>query len=141
MAGVYFWIRVYDYVYERDQYEKGTKLDEFYLKDMTNREEVKAHIRNMYSSNSSKDLKFAKPKKVQVESMQLSWSLPNFIMIIFIVSWILSASGVTNQFRGKLVNSLENILVMTTSTLQEMMSLMTILKQPFSAPTSVSVTS
>ncbi|MEK5183240.1 GIY-YIG nuclease family protein [Paenibacillus sp. FSL P4-0288] len=63
MAGVYFWIRVYDYVYERDQYEKGTKLDEFYLKDMTNREEVKAHIRNMYSSNSSKDLKFAKPKK------------------------------------------------------------------------------
>ncbi|WP_240416714.1 GIY-YIG nuclease family protein [Paenibacillus periandrae] len=58
----YYWIRVYDYISERDRFEKGTKLDEFYLKE-TDREAVKQHVRDKYCSNTAKELKFAKPKK------------------------------------------------------------------------------
>lgn len=60
----YYWIRVYDYDYERDGYEKGSLLDEFYLSDIENgREEVREKVKNMYCTNTAAQLKFAKPKK------------------------------------------------------------------------------
>lgn len=59
----YYWIRLFDYNYERDEYEKGTMLDEFYLKDINEgREQVKKEILNKYV-DLKKDLKFAKPRK------------------------------------------------------------------------------
>jgi hypothetical protein len=43
---------VYDYNQERDQYEKGTMLDEFYLKELVGgREEVKQTVRDKYCSD------------------------------------------------------------------------------------------
>jgi hypothetical protein len=60
----YFWVRVYDYNHERDQYEKGTMLDEFYLKDLPGgREEAKQNVKDKYCSDTSTKLMFAKPKK------------------------------------------------------------------------------
>lgn len=63
----YFWIRVFDYVYERDSnYEsesfgKGVLLDEFYLKDIDmTREQAKQEVRNRYIA---KSIVFAKPKR------------------------------------------------------------------------------
>ena len=66
----YFWVRVFDYVFERDSnYEnesfgKGVLLDEFYLKgtDLT-REQAKQEARNRYTGDTAKTLAFAKPKK------------------------------------------------------------------------------
>lgn len=38
----YYWIRVYDYCFDRDMYGKGIKLDEFYIKgEEISRESVK----------------------------------------------------------------------------------------------------
>ncbi|MDB5055996.1 MAG: Excinuclease subunit domain protein [Bacilli bacterium] len=63
-ASNYYWVRVYDYNHERDQYEKGTMLDEFYLKDLIGgREEAKQTVRDKYCSETSTKLMFAKPKK------------------------------------------------------------------------------
>ncbi|GAA0849262.1 GIY-YIG nuclease family protein [Paenibacillus glucanolyticus] len=61
----YYWIRIFDYIYERDhlENEKGTMLDEFYLKGIADREEVKLQVRERYCSNSKENLRFAKPKK------------------------------------------------------------------------------
>ncbi len=66
----YFWIRVFDYVYERDtNYEnesfgKGVLLDEFYLKDVTGgREEAKRLVKEKYVGNTAAEITFAKPKK------------------------------------------------------------------------------
>jgi hypothetical protein len=58
----YFWVRIYDYNHERDHYEKGTMLDEFYLKDC-GREEAKQAVKDKYCSGTSSKLSFAKPKK------------------------------------------------------------------------------
>lgn len=59
----YFWVRVYDYKYEQDAHEKGTLLDEFYLKDIENKAEAKKIVKEKYIGNSSKNLAFAKPRK------------------------------------------------------------------------------
>lgn len=60
----YFWVRVYDYNHERDHYEKGTMLDELYLKELAGgREEAKHAVRDKYCSGTSSKLSFAKPKK------------------------------------------------------------------------------
>lgn len=58
----YFWVRVYDYEFERDSIEKGILLDEFYLKDISDREKAKRIIKAKYDGQTQKDLKFAKPK-------------------------------------------------------------------------------
>jgi YHS domain-containing protein len=65
-----FWIRVFDYVYERDtNYEnesfgKGVLLDEFYLKDVTGgREEAKQIVKEKYVGSTAAEIAFAKPKK------------------------------------------------------------------------------
>jgi hypothetical protein len=59
----YYWVRVFDYDFERDRYDKGTLLDEFYLKDVAGgREEAKKLVRERYCSNTGKELKFRKPK-------------------------------------------------------------------------------
>lgn len=64
MSSNYFWIRIYDYNFERDKGEKGTLLDEFYLKDIEGgREKVKEQVCERYCHNTSQDLKFAKPRK------------------------------------------------------------------------------
>ena len=59
----YFWIRVYDYQYDRDDYNKGILLDEFYIKgeDIT-REEAKTRVINKYNSI-GQVMKFSKPRK------------------------------------------------------------------------------
>ncbi|MGV2886153.1 GIY-YIG nuclease family protein [Paenibacillus taichungensis] len=63
-ATTYFWVRVYDYNLERDGMEKGTLLDEFYLMDIEGgRAEAKQKVLEKYCTNTSKELKFAKPKK------------------------------------------------------------------------------
>ncbi|WP_373325658.1 GIY-YIG nuclease family protein [Sporomusa paucivorans] len=60
----YFWVRVFDYDFERDDYDKGIMLDEFYLKDLEGgREEAKQAVREKYSGKAQKDIGFAKPKK------------------------------------------------------------------------------
>lgn len=62
--GSYYWVRIYDYAFERDMYEKGTMLDEYYLEGVLGgREVVKKEVKNRYCSNSSASLKFAKPKR------------------------------------------------------------------------------
>lgn len=66
----YFWIRVFDYNYERDSdyesesYGKGIMLDEFYIKgeDLT-REQVKLEVRDRYAGKTAQEIAFAKPKK------------------------------------------------------------------------------
>ncbi|WP_103108573.1 GIY-YIG nuclease family protein [Brevibacillus reuszeri] len=58
----YFWIRVFDYSFERDASEKGTLLDEFYLKDVE-RDEAKKIVRERYCHGTSNEMKFARPKK------------------------------------------------------------------------------
>lgn len=60
---MYWWIRVFDYKYERDGSEKGTLLDEFYYKDIDSLEEVKQKVREKYFGNTAAGLKFAKPRK------------------------------------------------------------------------------
>lgn len=61
---MYYWIRVYDYNFERDSSEKGTLLDEFYLKDIyEGRNEVKEVISKKYDTDFIKNLKYAKPRK------------------------------------------------------------------------------
>jgi hypothetical protein len=57
----YFWIRVFDYVYDRDTYEKGTMLDEFYV--IGDRETAKQQVKELYCSSTSNSMRFAKPKK------------------------------------------------------------------------------
>lgn len=60
----YFWIRVFDYNREIDFYDKGTLLDEFYLKGETlTREEAKQETKEKYSGKTARELLFAKPKK------------------------------------------------------------------------------
>lgn len=60
----YFWIRVFDYNHDRDLYDKGTMLDEFYLKgDTLTREETKQQTKSKYSGETARELLFAKPKK------------------------------------------------------------------------------
>ncbi|WP_300383888.1 hypothetical protein [Clostridium sp.] len=55
----YFWIRIFDYNKERDRYEKGILLDEYYAKgDSLDRETVKLAVK---SKNGN--IKFSKPKK------------------------------------------------------------------------------
>lgn len=60
----YFWVRVYDYVYDRDSHEKGVLLDEFYLKDVVGgRDGAKIEVKSRYVGQSSKDIGFSKPRK------------------------------------------------------------------------------
>jgi hypothetical protein len=56
----YFWIRMFDYDPERDGFEKGSLLDEYYLDNVTTREEAKAEVLTHYPHSK---VKFAKPKK------------------------------------------------------------------------------
>lgn len=67
--GNYYWIRVFDYVYERDSKwqseinDKGVLLDEFYLKDVVGgREEVKRILKERYIGDTSTKIAFAKPR-------------------------------------------------------------------------------
>lgn len=60
----FYWVRVYDYDYSRDGSEKGSLLDEFYLTEMQGgRDEAKQLVIDRYCTNTSNELKFAKPKK------------------------------------------------------------------------------
>lgn len=59
----YYWVRLYDYDFERDQYDKGILLDEFYFKDIENRDIAKEKVRNKYIGETSKQIQFAKPRK------------------------------------------------------------------------------
>jgi hypothetical protein len=59
----YYWVRVYDYNYERDTSNKGTMIDEFYVEGMNGREEAKIIVKEKYCSPTSNEIKFAKPKK------------------------------------------------------------------------------
>jgi hypothetical protein len=64
VKGEYYWVRVFDYIFDRDSNEKGIMLDEFYLKDVPGgREEVKERVKEQYCSKTASDLKFSKPKK------------------------------------------------------------------------------
>ncbi len=67
----YFWIRVFDYVYERDSnydseslsFGKGVLLDEFYLKgENIDRESVKQEVKSRYVGKTASTISFAKPK-------------------------------------------------------------------------------
>lgn len=60
---MYFWIRVFDYNYERDMYDKGVLLDEYYLKDIERREDAKTDVKKKYCGETSQKLLFAKPRK------------------------------------------------------------------------------
>ena len=53
----YYWVRIFDYNYERDDYLKGSIIYEDYFKDVE-RESLKNDLLNLY-----KNLKFAKPRK------------------------------------------------------------------------------
>lgn len=60
----YFWIRVYEYNYERDSCEKGILLDEFYLKgEGLTRNEAKEQVKEKYTGQAKDNIKFAKPRK------------------------------------------------------------------------------
>lgn len=59
----YFWIRVFDYKYDRDSYSKGILLDEFYTNDIEDKNEVKEYVKNKYCGNTSQKIMFAKPRK------------------------------------------------------------------------------
>lgn len=60
----YYWIRVYEYCYERDLGEKGILLDEFYTRGLElTREQSKDEVIRKYSGKVSEKMKFAKPKK------------------------------------------------------------------------------
>ena len=60
----YFWIRVFDYNFNRDSYDKGILLDEFYLKDENLcREDVKKEIKERYCGDVVEKIYFAKPRK------------------------------------------------------------------------------
>lgn len=67
----YFWVRVFDYVHERDSnYEnelsfgKGVMLDEFYLQgEELDRESAKEEVKARYIGESAKNISFAKPRK------------------------------------------------------------------------------
>lgn len=76
----YFWVRVFDYNYERDLHDKGILLDEFYLKGETlTREEAKQQVKERYSRKTSREILFAKPKKrdgiyaIVMESSKFYW--------------------------------------------------------------------
>lgn len=56
----YYWIRIYDFDFERDNYDKGIMLDEFYIKgENLTREETKEKVKEKYIN----EIKFAKPRK------------------------------------------------------------------------------
>lgn len=60
----YYWIRVFQYDRERDSYEKGILLDEFYLKgEELSKNDVKSTIKNKYVGDTADVIKFAKPTK------------------------------------------------------------------------------
>lgn len=59
----YYWVRVFDYDYERDLFDKGVLLDEFYLKGLISREDAKKEVREKYNGETKNNIKFAKPKK------------------------------------------------------------------------------
>ena len=64
MEANYFWVRIYDYNVERDHVNKGTLLDEFYLKDVEGgRESVKGTVVERYCGRTAVEMKFAKPRK------------------------------------------------------------------------------
>lgn len=70
----YYWVRVYDY--KKDEIEKnkvedeflylddrkGILLDEFYLKDISSREEAKSIVKSRYTGETAENLLFRKPK-------------------------------------------------------------------------------
>lgn len=60
---MYWWVRVFEYNYERDQYDKGILLDEFYLKDIADRDRAKAEVVNKYHGETAQKITFAKPRK------------------------------------------------------------------------------
>lgn len=62
----YYWIRIFDYNYERDGSSKGTKLDEFYLKNIEDREKIKNIIKNKCNTLKLNDIYFRRPKKKNV---------------------------------------------------------------------------
>ncbi len=59
----YFWIRVFEYNYKRDIGEKGIMLDEYYLKDIENKEAAKADVKKKYVGNTAAKIQFAKPRR------------------------------------------------------------------------------
>lgn len=62
-GGNIFWVRTFDYEYERDEDEKGIMLDEFYSRDK-DKNEIKSYIRNeRYVGEVSRSISFKKPKK------------------------------------------------------------------------------
>ncbi len=60
----YLWIRIFEYNLERDSYDKGVLLDEFYLRgeDLT-RESAKEKVKEKYSGATPSKILFAKPRK------------------------------------------------------------------------------
>lgn len=54
----YWWIRIYDYDWDRDRYDKGILLDEYYLKDIFDRNQAKDEVYKKYGSK----LPLRKPK-------------------------------------------------------------------------------
>ncbi len=67
----YYWIRIFDYNSERDQFEKGVMLDEFYTKNLQDREHVKQLVKDRYCKSTSEKIGFA--KKARVVCMQSLW--------------------------------------------------------------------
>jgi hypothetical protein len=59
----YWWVRIFDYNYERDLEDKGTLLDEYYVEDVDSRDKVKEIAKKKYCGESSDKLLYAKPKK------------------------------------------------------------------------------
>lgn len=60
----YFWIRVYEYNFERDSYDKGIMLDEFYVKgENLTREDTKEKVKEKYDGDVANNIKFSKPRK------------------------------------------------------------------------------
>lgn len=62
MDAGYYWVRIFDYVFERDRHDKGILLDEFYLKDVASREEAKEQVKERYLGDTVAKLRFARPK-------------------------------------------------------------------------------
>lgn len=54
----YWWVRIFDYNFERDRFDKGILLDEYYLKDIFDRETAKQEVKDKSGIGT-----FARPKK------------------------------------------------------------------------------
>lgn len=60
----YFWVRVFEYNYERDKHDKGVLLDEFYIKgEELTRETSKEEVKSRYVGADIDNIKFSKPRK------------------------------------------------------------------------------